>query len=127
MPRIISIARSRPARSSVVRCSDTSAGKADLAVSVAIWRLTLSSMSVRLPGSPVGAVPARDLRGVRGSTVCDERTTWRVTLDGDDGRVRVVAAPALADAGGLAVARLRAADGGRRRADRAAAVLCRRA
>src|SRR3954452_100463 len=36
MPRIVSIARSRPTRSSTVRCCDTSGGAP--AVSVAIWR-----------------------------------------------------------------------------------------
>src|SRR5215218_7759522 len=43
MPRIISMARSSPTRSSVVRCSDTSAGTSSAvgveAVSVAMWRL----------------------------------------------------------------------------------------
>src|SRR3954468_17888072 len=71
MPRIISIARSSPTRSSVFRCCDTSAAsRADLAVSVAIWRSHLSSLSVRRPGSPGGACPgARDLRVGRGLTV----------------------------------------------------------
>src|SRR3954471_15917876 len=50
MPRIISIARSRPTRSSRLRCCDTSAGKADLAVSVAIWRAHLSVAVDAPPG-----------------------------------------------------------------------------
>src|SRR4051794_8213121 len=41
MPRIISIARSNPTRSSVVRCSDTSGGTSVRAVSVAIRRSLL--------------------------------------------------------------------------------------
>src|SRR3954469_23455904 len=71
MPRIISIARSSPTRSSVFRCWDTSAASAaDLAVSVAIWRSHLSSLSVRRPGIAGWRVArARDLRGDRGLTV----------------------------------------------------------
>src|SRR3954447_23428449 len=123
MPRIISIARSSPTLSSVVRCWDTSAGGADLAVSVAMRAFSLSSVSVRRPGSPGRACRrARDLRGGRGLTVGNERTTWAVRLDGDHGRVRLVAAPALADARRVAVARVRGADRGRRRADRPAAL-----
>src|SRR4051812_17810009 len=59
MPRIISIARSNPTRSSVVRCSVTSAGTSeDLAVSVAIWRISPFTVSVRQPGI-AGGTPAR--------------------------------------------------------------------
>src|SRR3954463_7600616 len=65
MPRIISIARSSPTRSSAVRCSDTSAGIADRAVSVAIWRLSLVAV-VQGPGSPDSAsAAARGLHGAR--------------------------------------------------------------
>src|SRR3954451_17131780 len=98
MPRIISIARSSPTRSSALRCWDTSAGTADLAVSVAMWRSHLSSMSVRRPGSPGVRVPGAGSPRGPGSDGPDERTTWAVTLDGDDGRVDVAVALALADA-----------------------------
>src|SRR5919107_3404528 len=52
MPRIMSIARSSPTRSSMVRCSDTSARCADSAVSVAIWRASPFPGFVGVPGSP---------------------------------------------------------------------------
>src|SRR4051794_29390157 len=59
MPRIISIARNSPTRSSRVRCSVTSAGtSAGLAVSVAIWRFSPFTVSMRRPGSP-GGPPVR--------------------------------------------------------------------
>src|SRR3954465_6210514 len=48
------MARSSPTRSSVVKCSDTS-GKADAAVSVAIYPFPLNKW--RRPGSPGGAIP----------------------------------------------------------------------
>src|SRR5690349_15691541 len=104
MPRIISIARSSPTRSSLFRCWDTSAGRADLAVSVAIWRVTFRSLSMRRPGSPGVRSPrvAGSPLSSQGFDGPDEPTTWAVTLDADDGRVRVLAPSALADAGRVA-------------------------
>src|SRR3954451_24829830 len=72
MPRIISIARRRPARSSVVRCSVTSGGNAsDRAVSVAIGRylsLRVSKCAAR-DRQVARRSGRRDLRRRRGSTV----------------------------------------------------------
>src|SRR5215218_586925 len=67
MPRIISIARSSPTRSSVVRCSDTSAGTAALwAVSVAIRRALSLFDVVQGPGSAgLASAVSRGLRGAR--------------------------------------------------------------
>src|SRR5262245_26357900 len=72
MPRIISIARRRPARSSVVRCSVTSGGNAsDRAVSVAIGRYLSLRVSKCAARDRQGARRSgrRDLRRRRGSTV----------------------------------------------------------
>ena len=70
------------------------------AVSVAIWRFSPFAVSMRRPGSPGGAPSpgGRDLRWLLGLDVGSEPIGWRVTLDGDDGRVRTVAATALAAA-----------------------------
>src|SRR6478735_3878658 len=48
----MSIARRRPTRSSVVRCSDTSGGISVRAVSVAMWRVSPSRVLCAAPGSP---------------------------------------------------------------------------
>src|SRR5690242_13063099 len=52
MPRIMSMARRSPTRSSGVRCSGTSAATADSAISVAIWRASPFPGSFGGPGSP---------------------------------------------------------------------------
>src|SRR6478735_6517735 len=112
MPRIMSIARRRPARSSVLRCSVTSGGDSSVrAVSVAIWRFLSLRVSVRRPGSPGGA-PFRAAGsplalGVDGAI---QPIPWGFTLDASDGRVREVAAAALAVARSVAMARVRRAD-----------------
>src|SRR3954452_12723784 len=70
MPRIISIARSSPTRSSVVRCRDTSADYgADLAVSVAIWRSLFPRCRCAARDRRRLRARARDLRGGRALTV----------------------------------------------------------
>src|SRR3954447_25166467 len=109
MPRIINIARRRPARSSVVRCSVTSGGNPSVrAVSVAIWRFLSLRVSMRLPGIarwravPGGGISA-DAQGFDGAI---QPIPWGFTLDASDGRVRKVAAAALAVAGSVAVARV---------------------
>src|SRR5690348_8915696 len=108
MPRIVSIARSSPDRSSVVKCCDTS-GNGDAAVSVAIYPFPLYKW--RRPGSPGG----RDSRagGISadspGKCAAKDRQ-WLVSLAIDDGRVGVLAASAVADARCVAMARVRGAD-----------------
>src|SRR5215207_1847027 len=111
----MSIARRRPVRSSVVRCSETSGGISVRAVSVAMWRVSPSRFLCALPRI-AGACAGPDGRDLRRCPVTVERTAWRVIVDDDDGRVRTVATPAMAVARGLAVADLRPADGARRAA-----------
>ena len=105
MPRIISIARSRP--DAVLRRQVL--GYVGRYLRFGRFR---SPSGGSLPSRFLCA--ARDRRGLRrsgraGSPLAvgvdgAEPTAWRVTLDDDDGRVRAVAAPALAVARGLAVA-----------------------
>src|SRR3954467_9462315 len=112
MPRIISIALRRPARSSFARCSDTSGGTSVRAVSVAIRRSLLRGFCA--PPGIAGWFAGPDGRDLRRYPVGDEPTTCQVRLDSEDGRVRALAASPVAAARGLDVARVRRADGGRR-------------
>src|SRR5829696_917236 len=108
MPRIISIARSNPTRSSVVRCSVTSGGTSEAAVSVAIWRYLPSRfLCVARDRRGFAGPGGRDLRRC---PVRSEPTTKRVTLDQEDGRVGLEEAAPVAPARGVAVAHVRRAD-----------------
>src|SRR3954464_6022797 len=98
MPRIISIALRRPPRSSLARCSDTSGGSSVRAVSVAIRRSLLRDFCA--PPGIAERFAGPEGRDLRRCPVENEPTTKRVRLDGEDGRVPPLAAPALAPARG---------------------------
>src|ERR687898_1898538 len=127
MPRIVSIARRRPIRSSSVRWSDTVAGSSG-AVSVAIRPFRMVRRALRdLPSARLLIRPPR-----AGSPRPGTASRPKVTLRRDAPtpaalRVAVALAPALADARGVAVARVLRPDAARRAGHLAAPALRRRA
>src|SRR5918994_3705871 len=126
MPRIVSIARSRPTLSSSVKWSVTVAGMSGSAISVAIapfpWFSAHPGSAVSTPAhpAPAGGIAAPGSR-LEGEEYRCAYARWRASL-----RPAVGQPPPVADARGVAVARVLRPHAARRARDLAAPALRRR-